>query len=223
MDPYSTQLLMMNQIRQISGTFIEHIRSILFALLLIILGLIVSEIIKYLSGILLRLIRWDRFCLWIGLGQIFKKVRPDLTSTRITSEMLFWFTMLSFFMKSLMITDISWCIWLSRAYFDFLPTAFSAAVVIIITLTLSHWLAQMVFIVVENSIAVLASAIIRTIVLALGLNICLLKFGIEANLAYAVVLILFAGIVLAISLSWALNRGQTWREVIRVSEGEENV
>lgn len=221
MDPYSTQMLMMNQIQHLSSGFVEHIRSVLFALSLVILGLIVAEIVKYLAVAILRLLRWDRFSRWIGLSRLVAKVRGDVSSATATGETIFWLVLLSFFMKALIISDIHALAGLGQVYFDLLPAVFSAAGVMLAAWAIAVWLGALILLLVEQQTALLAAGLIRALTLSLGLYFALLQLGVEDRLAQLLILILFGGAVLAGALAWSHNRGAGYREVVRVAETQE--
>jgi hypothetical protein len=218
MDPYSTQMLVLNQLGHLSSSFIEHIRSILFALSLLVLGLIVAEVVKYLSAFLLRLFRWDLFSHWIGLTRVLGKVRADVKSSTATSEAIFWLILLSFFMKALILSDINSLSWIGLVYFDNLGTVFQATGILLVFLVLSRWLAQCILLLVENEAALLAASMTRVLVLALGLFSALQTLRVDRSVALPMVLILLGGAILALALHWAFSRKQQYRQIIRIEE-----
>ncbi len=221
MDPYSTQMLMMNQIQHLSSGFIEHIRSVLFALSLVILGLIVAEIVKYLAVALLRLLRWDRFSRWIGLSRVLARVRGDVSPATATGEAVFWLVLLSFSMKALIISDIHVLMGWGQIYFDLLPAVGNAAVILLAARVLSVWLGALILLLVEQQTTFLAAGLTRALVLCLGVYFALLQLGVESNLAQPLILILFGGAALAGALAWSRDRAGLYREVIRVGESRE--
>lgn len=216
MDPYSTQMMIMNQIGQLSGVFIEHVRSVLFALAILIVGLIVSEIAKYAGIALLRVLQWDRFCAWIGLTRLMNKVRADVSPSHAAGTVLFWFLMLTFFMKALERTDLAWFSRLGDAYFEMLPKAFHALLIMAVALVVANWLARLLLLSVGHTSAFLAASMTRTMVIFFGLHSGLLALGWERSLVQPVVLIMLSGTVLAIALTAVRQPGKVNRRIIRV-------
>jgi len=221
MDPYSTQMLMLNQLGHLSSTFIDHIRSILFALSLLVLGLIVAEIAKYISTAILRGLRWDRLSDWMGLTRILGKVRADVSPSSLTGEVLFWVILLSFFMKSLILTEINTLSWIGRSYFDNCGSVWQAILLMLVTWMISQWLGRLVLLIVENVAAFLAAGITRILILSVGTYAALLTLGLDRNLVLPLIMILFAGALLALVLPGAWKQGQGYRRIVRINESKE--
>jgi hypothetical protein len=222
MDPYSAQMLMMQQIGQLSGTVVEHVRSVLMALSWVILGLVVAEAVKFLALVLLRWSRWDRLCSAVGWTQVLHKIRPDLTPVAATSRFLFWFSFFSFFMKALEKVGFSSIDWLGKAYFDLLPSVIQAAAILLTAGLLALVSSRIMRLAAQPPLAALGASLIRVFILTLGLQAALMTLGFEKGLVQPLVLVFLAGWVLALVLSWAQNKGiPIYREVIRVNELEE--
>ena len=215
MDSYSTQIIM-SQIGQLSGVLIEHVRSLLLALVIMILGLIVSEIAKFAGVALLRVLHWDRFCAWIGLTRLLNKIRADISPSHATGMVIFWFLIVTFFMKALERTDLAWFSRLGGAYFEMLPKAVDALLIMATALVVANWLARLLLLSIEHTSAFLAAGMARALVLVFGLHSGLLALGLERSLVQPAVLILLSGTVLAIVLTTVRQPGKTGRRIIRV-------
>lgn len=216
MDPYSTQMMIMNQIGQLSGVFIEHVRSLLFALAIIIAGLIVSEIVKYAGVALLRVLQWDRFCAWIGLTRWMNKIRADVSPSHAAGTVLFWFLMVTFFMKALERTDLAWFSRMGGAYFEILPQAVNALLIMVAALVAANWLGRLILLSVEHTSAFPAAGMVRAMVMVFGLHGGLLALGLERSLVQPVALIMLSGTVLAVVLTAVRQPGKAGRRIIRV-------
>ncbi|MEW6516596.1 MAG: hypothetical protein AB1439_06835 [candidate division FCPU426 bacterium] len=214
MDPYSTQLLMMNQIQQLSGTFVDHIRSILFALAFIVLGLICAEVAKYLSQLLLRWLRWERLSARLGLTALLQRYRADWAPVAAAAEAVFWFTFLTFGMKALIISGLPLLAAWGQIYFDLLPAAGKAAVVLLAGWWLAGLLGRMVLRLSEHARAVLVSELMRILILGTSGYYALLTLGVDADFVRPLVLIVCAGAVLA--QAWPGARSSAYRETVRV-------
>ncbi|MCK5243227.1 hypothetical protein KAR34_12335 [bacterium] len=223
MDPYSTQMLMLNQLGQLGNSFVEHIRSVLIALVLIVVGLIVAEIAKHISVVLLRVFRWNRFSVWTGLTQIMQKVRADVNSAVLIGEFLFWLIFISFLMKAFIVTGINSVSGLGRVYFDHIGSVFQAALILALAGIISQWLAKAILLIVDHAAAWYASAIGRTLVLTLGAYTAILGLGVDRDLVLFMGLILFAGVMLALALQWNRNVGSVYQHVVRVEDGEKGL
>lgn len=216
MDPYSTQMLMINQMQQISGVFVEHIRSILFALAFVVLGLICAEIAKYASRLLLRWLRWEPLSAWMGLTSLLAKHRPDLTPIAAAAGAVFWFTFASFVMKALVISDLAPLLAWGQAYFDFLPAAGLAAVWLLLGWWLAGLLGRLFLSLQEQTLTLLASGLVRVLVLGVCGYYALRALGLDQDFIRPLVLIVCAGAVLG--LVWQGAKQPVYREIIRVKE-----
>lgn len=215
MDPYSTQLLMMNHVQQLSGAFVEHIRSILFALAFIVLGLICAEIAKYASRLLLGWLRWDSLSARMGLTAVLGKYRPDVTPLTAAAGAVFWFTLLSFGMRALVIADLAPLAGWGQAYFDFLPSAGQAAAVLLLGWWLAGLLGRLVLRLREHALTLLVSGLVRVLALGASAYYALLALGLDQDFVRLLVLIACAGAVLA--LAWQGPKRAAYREIIRVN------
>lgn len=206
----------MNQIEHFSGVFIAHVPSVLLALLIMMVGLIVSEIAKHIVVALLRVLQWDRFCAWIGLTRLMNKIRADVSPLHATGTVIFWFLVATFFMKALERTNLAWISWLGGVYFEILPKAVNALVIIAVALVVANWLARLILLSVEHTSALPTASMVRALVMFFGLHSGLLALGWERSLVQPVMLIMLGGTVLAIVLTAVWQPGKPGRRVIRV-------
>lgn len=220
MDPYSVQMMLMNQVGRLSELFVDQVRSILFALALFILGLMVSEIIKYLSLGLLRLLRWDALARRLGWAAVLQKYRADVSPSEAVSELFFWVALLSFLMKSLQRLDVLWLSRLGDQYFSLLPGLFGAAALLLGAWILARWLGRFVHMAVAHPTALLAGGLAQAVVFTLGLYFALLAVGLDPNLVQPMVLIILGGTVFGLAWGWAHHREKLFRTVVRVQPGE---
>ncbi|MBN1594777.1 hypothetical protein JW933_02515 [candidate division FCPU426 bacterium] len=221
MDPYSTQMLMLNQLGHLSSSFIEYVRSVLFALVWLVVGLIVAEVSKHILAALLRVVRWDAMSSRLGLTRALGKIRTEVKPSQSVGEIAFWLILFSFFMKSLIISNINFLTGLGRAYFDNIGGIFQSLFVLLISLLLAQWIARLVCVLVEGAGALLAAGMGRALVVSLGIYASLHLLGWEKELLLPLVIVLFSGAQLALALNWAFKSGKTYRQVIRIEECEE--
>ncbi len=221
MDPQLSKIFLSNQIGQFSSALLDQVRSALYAVAIFILGLFVSEFIKYLSTSLLKALRWDAFCARIGCARILERLWPGTSPSAAVGLSLFWFTWVTFLMKALEKLDLAWLSAAGRMYFTYLPAVLTAAGQALVY-GLAAWAAGKVLrALVAQPAALLMAGLLQALVLNLGLYAVLLTLGVDRLLAQPAALILLAGSVLALALAWALRREDRLRPVIRVPDGEE--
>lgn len=221
MDPYSAQLLVMNQIGQWSAQFIGHVKMWLISLGLILLGLVVAEVVRYLATTLLRLVKFDAFSGSRGWTKFWQRFRADVSPTSAIVQFLFWFTWLAFFMKALDRLDTEWLAWIGRMYFTFLPLTVAALLIAGAAVTLAGFLGHALRTGFGGPGALLAAALVQALTYSLGGYYVLSVLGIEAALAQGLTLIVFGAVTLGIVAGWVIHPGRGLRPVLRVEDPEE--
>jgi hypothetical protein len=223
MDPYSAQLLVMNQIGQWSTMFIEHVKMWLVSLGIVILGLVVAEIVRYLVTTLLRLVKFDSRCARRGWTRSWQRFRADLSPTSAVVQFLFWFTWITFFMQALDRLDTVWLAWLGRIYFAYLPLLAEALLISGAAVCLAAFLGRVLRTGFSGhgAGALLAAALVQALLIALGGYYALIVLGVEAGLAQGLILIVFGASALGMVAGWVIHPGRFLRPVIRVEDTEE--
>jgi len=221
MDALSAQLLTASQIGEWSSALLGGVRSLLFAVIVFVAGLVLAEVTKVLGVALLRLLRWDGLCDRVGLTAQLHRHRRDLTPSTLVGELLFWFILLSGAMQALQQLEIGWLAALGRAYFAILPLAAQAAVTLLVVWWLALALGRLILAVVDHPAAVLGAGLVQALTLSLGLFSALETLGVERTLSLPMTLVLLAAATLAIALGWAFHRTTLFRTTIRVPDETE--
>jgi hypothetical protein len=223
MDPYSVQLLVMNQISQWSTLFIEHIKMWLISLGIFILGLVVAEAVRALATALLRLLKFEDWCAQRGWTGYWQRFRADVSPTAALVQFLFWFTWLGFFMKALDRLDTIWLSWVGRMYFTFLPLTAAALAIAGAAALLARFLGRVVRTGFAGAGSLLAAALVQALTFALGGYYALLVLNVDAGLAQGLILIAFGTAALGLVAGWVKSPGRGLRPVVRVEEPGEVV
>jgi hypothetical protein len=221
MDPYTTQLLVLNQVSQWSHGFVDQLKSWLISLALVIAGLVVAEVAKFLAAVLLRLVRLDAWGGRIGLLRGLRFFRSDVAPTVAAGHLVFWLTWLTFFMKALERLDIGWLAWAGQMYFAYLPLSLEALLIMAACAWLARGLGAWLRYMLDGSAAFLAPPLLQALVVCLGAFYALEVLGVDHALAQPLVLILFGASALGLSVGWAIQPHRFSRPVIRVEDGRE--
>ena len=221
MDPYSAQLLVMNQIGQWSSMFIEHIRMWLISLGIVILGLVVAEVVRFLATTLLRLLKFDAWSARRGWFKIWQRFRADLSPMAALVGFLFWFIWLCFFMKALDRLDTVWLSWVGHMFFTYLPLTLEALLIAGVAGIVAGFLGYVMRTGFSGWGALLAAALAQALTFSLGGFYILLVLGVDAGLAQGLILIVFGATALGIMAGWVIRPGRGLRPVIRVEDTEE--
>jgi hypothetical protein len=221
MDPYSAQLLVMNQIGQWSAMFIDHVKMWLISLGIFILGLVAAEVFRSLATTLLRLIKFDAFCARRGWTAVWRRFRADVGPASALVQFIFWFTWLSFFMRALDRLDTAWLAWIGHVYFTYLPLVAAVLLIALAAGALAGFLGRTLRLVSGAPGMLPAAALVQVLIYVVGGYYALTMLGVEASLATGLTLIVFGAAALGVVAGWVIRPGRFLRPVIRVEEHEE--
>ena len=221
MDPYSTQMVIMNQIGNLSELFIDQIRSLLVATAFFILGLIVAEVTKYVATGLFKVLRWDAWCERSGWGAVLARFRPGVSPSGAVGIGVFWVVLLSFLMFAFQRTEIGSLVALGRAYFEALPGVGEALAILILAGLIARGLGALLGQWPRRAAAPLLAGFGQSLVGAVAVAAALPRLGVAPGLANPMALILLAGAVLALVLAWTFRGEREFRARIRVPESHE--
>jgi len=220
MDPYKAQMMIMSQISELSSALASHISSWLMALGLIITGLLVGAIAEYIWKWISNLIRWEKFSQWIGLSKVVHKIRPDVSTSVLGGQILFWVIFISFFMKGLETSGILWMSDFGLLYFEYLPNAVSALIILILTLLGARFVHWAITLLIDNPSSYLLGGISASLIVSLGAYGILITVGFDRYLSIALSTLLMAGHIIAAILLWLKGSEQGYFETLRISELE---
>ncbi len=221
MDPYSTQLMIMNYVSQAVAEF--KFRGLAWgkAFALIVLGKLVADAVQWLLQKGLKALRWDDLCrtwgwtTWLTLGRV------HVSPSEVVLGWAYWLTWLYFIMSGIVIMDVSWFSGLGQWYFTVLPMAAGAAAILAVTLIAAAGLGQWLRLGLQGPTALLVSTLVSGGVVALGAYYALVRLGVETALAQSLVWIVFGGVTLALVIGWVLHSERFLRPVIRVEDTKE--
>lgn len=221
MDPYTAQMMIMNQIGQLSGNLVTHIRSLLLALAWVIAGLLVAAIVEYCWTVIARLLRFEKLSRWIGLSKIIHKARPDWSPTILTGQVFFWIILVSFFMQALEKSELIWISDLGTLYYDYLPNGLNALLILIMTVIAAKSFHFIIKLVIDNKTSFLFAGLAAALIFSLGTHGVLITLEFDRYLSIILSALFMAGNIIAITLLWIKRYNQDYFEVIRVPELEE--
>ncbi len=220
MDPFTAQMVLMNQLGQFSSIFLEQIRALLLGLAIIISGLLVAALCEYLAMFLFRIVRWEKFMQWAGLTKIIHKARPDLSTTVLSSQVVFWLILVSFFMMALEKMKLGFLSDLGMIYFDHIGQVLLALIILAITLLLKSVFSQLTLLLTEHESAPLAAGLSAAVIWSLGVYLALITLAFNRELSIAVSVLVMIGQMGMAALRW-MSPGRAYDTMVRVREQEE--
>jgi len=213
MDFYTMQIFVMDNLSRFSAEFLLPLRSLLIAIIVFLLGLVIAEIIRYLIYGLLCLARWEKICDNLGITKYFHKVRVDVNATVASSDFLFWFLVLYFFMRALAITDFKWLNTIAEVYLKFLPSILKASIFMISSICLANLLGKIILITVKFPLASISSSMSKVLLINLGIYHSLVTLGLGQRETQIIVLILITVLTIALLFTWISKQGKVYKLV----------
>lgn len=190
-----------------------------FAMLLIlIIGFIVSFVVKNLLILLLKLIKFDRLSFRMGFDNVLAKAGFRRKSTELIGIFIYWLLFFVFIMLALNSLRVTALNNLISQFFLFIPNFITGFILFFLGYLISIFIERTVLIAAVNAELQFARFLARGIqllVLAFFLAVALEQIGIGQSIVVAAFTIVFGGIVLALSLALGLGGreiGKEWLE-----------
>jgi hypothetical protein len=191
----------------------------LFAMILIlIIGFVISNAIKLVANILLKIIRFDKISDRIGFSNIITKTGIRLKPSEFIVKISYWLLFVIFIMLALNALKIDALNTLIAQFFLFLPNVIAGLILLFVGYFISTFLERTVLIAAVNAEITFAKLISRgaqVLALLFFLAIALEQIGIGENIVTASFSIIFGGLVLAVALALGLGGrelGKDWLE-----------
>lgn len=220
MDPYTAQMMIMNQIGELSSALASHISSLLMALGLIVTGLLAGAVAEYIWKWISNFSWWEKFSQWTGLSKVVHKIRPDISTSVLGGQILFWIIFISFFMKGMEKSGLLWVSDFGLLYFEYLPNAVTAVFILILTLLGDRVFRWAVTLVIDNHASYLLGGISASLIVSLGVYGILITIGFDRYLSIVLSTLLMAAHIIAAILLWLKGYEQGYFKTIRISELE---
>ncbi len=194
-----------------AGTAIPKILVFIFIL---IIGHLISKILKKVVLKTLETLRLDDGVKKINLDVMLNKIKPGLSASKMLSILVYWMVMLVFitaaanYIGMTMVTDAI------GAFFAYLPTLFAAMLILIIGLYIAD-LAKNIVYTAANSIGISGAKAIASIVyylLAIMIVVTSLK---QAGIDTSMITTNISMILGAILFAFAISYGFSSRELVK--------
>ncbi len=175
------------------------------SIMLVVCGVALSLILKYLCLRVFRVTRIDKLAQRLGTVEALGRIGIRSSLSLFLSKLAQWIVILTFLIVSLQNLKIPTVGRLVEQFFLYLPNVFVAAFVLIMGYILSNFLARTALIALVNAgirDARLAARFVRFIVFMLCATMALEQLGIGRDTVIVAFAITFGGVVLAFAIAF---------------------
>lgn len=218
--------ILLDSLNTIWQSFIGFLPTLLAALIVFIVGWIVSIFLGKVANRIIRTIKLDVLLAKLGFKKAFAKAKLRLDSGKFFEELVKWFFILVFLMTAADILGLGEVTLFLRSILLYLPNVVVAAIVLLAAVIVASFMQKLVKASADAAGLVSSgavAAIVKWAILIFGLVIALSQLGIATTLIQTIVIGLIAMFALAGGLAFGLGgkeQAARFLEKIRGDWGE---
>ncbi|MCX7857526.1 MAG: hypothetical protein N2513_06035 [Deltaproteobacteria bacterium] len=198
--------------------FTEIFLNILVMVIVMIGGVIVSWLIKKVVEKLLLLLRFDKWAEDSGVLNFLKKGGIKSNPSTIMSKIVYWIFIISFFSFGLNFIGITQFSEYASRISSALPVIIASVVIIIVGIIFSNFMGRLIFMTCENANIkygdIIAKAV-RIFLIIITFGIVFEYIGIGNTIITVSFLIVFGGVIMALSLALGIGLSNVVGEFIK--------
>ncbi len=199
--------LVMDPLKDIFLKFKAFLPNLLAMLVILIIGIVFARIVRMALLRLLRAINFDSWSDRMGITALMRKGDLWAKPAIAIAAIVFWALIIVACMAGLSALKIAAIDHLVAQFFAYLPRIFSAVLILIVGYVVAGFVSRAVLITAVNSgyhYGKLLSKAIRLLLLVLILAMVLEQLQVAPSIVLAAFSILFAGIIIALSISFGV-------------------
>ena len=203
--------------RELSHQAVANLSSLMGMIVLVILGLLVGWLAKEVVFRTLRLLRFDRLCDRMGLGQEIERLGIGRSCSYMAGQAVQGIIVLTALLAGMTAMRSPWTQNLVEKFFLYLPHLLAAFLILVVGALVSRFLGRSVLIASVNArvpSARLLAALTRFFVMALTVVAALDELGIGRTTIIVTFAILFGGLVTAASIAFGLGARELARDLL---------
>jgi Conserved TM helix/Mechanosensitive ion channel len=196
---------------------INFIPRFVNGLIILIVGYLISRLVRWIVRVVLRQIRFDQLADRTGITNALDALGVSITLSEVIAQVVFFFLLLSFATSAVGLMGLAAVADLLQSVLRFIPRAISAAIIIIFGSMLARVLGATITAVAENVNITYGKAlgkIIEYAVLAFAIVLAISTLGVDTTILTSSLTIIIASTGLAIALTFALGAREAARNVI---------
>jgi len=200
--------ILLDSFETIWKSFIGFIPTLLAALIIFIIGWLISIFLGKLANKLIKSIKLDVLLARLGFKTALAKAKLNLDSGKFFEELVKWFFIVVFLMTAVDILGLDQVALFLRSILLYIPNVIVAAIMLLMAVIVANFMQRLVKASADTAglkSASAVSAIIRWAILIFGFVIALTQLGIAPNLIQTIVIGIIAMIALAGGLAFGLG------------------
>ncbi|HEX2977288.1 MAG TPA: hypothetical protein VHO68_15235 [Bacteroidales bacterium] len=202
----------------LKDTFMEIFPNIIFMLLIMICGFIISWFIKVILSKLLKLFRFDKWALEVGISSFLEKGGVETPPSLILSKIIYWILIIVLFSYALNVAGISQFAEFASRISAAIPIIIVSLAIFIAGVIFSNFIAKAVYLGCQNAriqYADFISKAVRILLILVIFGIVFEYIGLGNTIITVSFLIMFGGIVLVLSLALGIGLSNVVGDLIR--------
>lgn len=209
--------LVMEPITEVLTKFRSFLPNFLAMLTIVILGLVLAWITKKILINVLNVFKFDGWCDRTGITALLRKGDIWAKPSDVAVVAVFWLFIIVSVMVGVSALNIHAINSLVNQFFLYLPSAFSAVMLLFIGYMISGFLSRAALIAAVNSglgyAKFLANAV-RLLLAVLFFAMALEQLNVAPNIVVSAFIIIFGGIVIALSISFGIAGIEAAKKII---------
>ncbi len=206
-----------NALTKILFDIIDFIPRFVNGLIILIVGYLISRLVRWIVRLILREIRFDHLAQRTGITNALETLGVRIPLSEVIAQVVFFFLLLSFATSAVGLMGLAAVADLLQSVLRFVPRAISAGIIIIFGSMLARFLGAAITAVTENvniTYGRVLGKIIEYAVLAFVIVLAISTLGVDTTILTSSLTIIIASTGLAIALTFALGAREAARNVI---------
>jgi hypothetical protein len=198
--------------------FSEVFLNVIVMAIVMILGVVISWFIKKLLARLLILFRFDKWASEVGIINFLEKGGVKTLPSIILSKIIYWIFIVAFFSFGLNFIGISQFTEYAARISGYLPHIVVSIVIVIIGIIFSNFISRVIYMTCENANLKYGDLIakgVRIFLVVITFGIVFEYIGIGNTIVTISFLVVFGGIILALSLALGIGMSSVLGDLIR--------
>jgi hypothetical protein len=215
--PFTVQGAVLEVLQNLGHGAVEYAPRLISAVVLVIIGFIISRIAEVIVGQVLYRAQLDTVLERTGLSSGLERVGIRDVSRRFLPRILFWLAMLVFLQSAATMAGMVTIAAGINSLFVFLPNLFTAAMILLVGNALAQFLARAVTAYARESGIGFARSLgsaISAFVVGVVVIIALGQLQVDTRILNILTIVIFSGLSLGFALTFGLGTRDTTRNLI---------
>jgi hypothetical protein len=207
----------LDSLGKIVRDLIDFIPRLVNGLIILVVGLLISFLIRAIVRFVFRRIGLNQLADRAGISRVLQDLKIRVTLSEALAQLIFYYLVISFATEAMHLIQLESVAELLTNLLRFIPSAVSAAVIIILGSMFARFLGNTITAVAENVNITYSRGlgkIVEYAILAFVVILAVSTLGIDISILTSSMTIIVASVGLAIALTFGLGSRETARNVI---------